>query len=91
MRNFTDYEEMAMLDMPQTEREALEKRFREITDKFTALETYETDGAEPLVTVLDSYNIFREDISSKFIPREELLSNAPEQHDGYFQVPAAID
>jgi len=40
---------------------------------------------------LDSSNVMREDVASKLISRDELLKNAPEQHDGYFQVPAAIE
>jgi hypothetical protein len=49
------------------------------------------EGGEPLVTVLNVQNDFREDIAVKFMPREELLSNAPEQYDGYFQVPRTIE
>jgi len=91
MRKFTEYESMAKLDMTETERVALKERFEQISTGFNALEAYETDEVKPLVTVLDTKNVFREDKTAKFMPREELLKNAPEQHDGYFQVPAAID
>jgi len=43
------------------------------------------------VTVLDLHNILREDAAAKYFSREELLVNAPEQHNGYFRAPAAID
>ena len=82
---------MAMLELTETERSPLKKRFDTIADSFNALEAYDTDGTEPLVTVLELSNVMREDISTKLISREQLLENAPEQHDGYFQVPAAID
>ena len=91
MREFTDYESMAMLDLSESERLGLKERFNEITGGFSALDAYDTSGAKPMVTVLDLYNVLREDISAKLMPRDELLKNAPEQHDGYFQVPAAID
>jgi len=91
MSNFKDYEDMAMLELTEPERETLEQRYDEITGGFTALDDYDTSGVEPLVTVLDINNVLREDIPDKLIPREELLKNAPEQHDGYFQVPATIE
>ena len=97
LRAFSDYENMAMLEFSDEERITLKRRFDEITSGFSALDAYDTDGIEPLVTVLDLHSIVREDITSKTVSREELLANAPKQSntpersDGYFQVPAAID
>ena len=91
LRAFSDYESMAMLDLSDDERLRLKERFDEIAGGFSALDAYDVDGVKPLISVLDLNNIMREDVFVKSILREELLSNAPEQHDGYFQVPAAID
>jgi len=88
MPNFEDYEKMAMLDLSDTERAHLRARFDEIVSGFSVLDAYDTDGVEPLVTVLDLQNIMREDIAIKTISRDELLENAPEQHDGYFRAPS---
>ena len=91
MRNFKDYENMAMLDLPESERAELEARFNEIVGSFAALDDYDTDGISPLVSVLDVQNVLREDVAVKLFTRDEVLENAPEKHDGYFQVPAAIE
>ena len=91
MREFIDYEKMAMLDLSDTERSCLKERFDEIIGGFSALDAFDTSDVEPLVSVLDIHNVMREDISSKSISREKLLENAPEQREGYFVVPAAID
>ena len=91
MRNFTDYEKMAMLELPDSERLALSGRFDEIAGGFSELDGYNVSGIEPLVSVLDLHNVLREDTAMKSFSREEILNNAPEQHEGYFQVPAAID
>jgi aspartyl/glutamyl-tRNA(Asn/Gln) amidotransferase C subunit len=40
--------------------------------------------------VLNLQNVLREDAAKKLLSREELLSNAPEQYDGYFQVPGTL-
>ena len=80
-----------MLELSEAERSVLMERFNGITDGFSALDVYDTNDAEPLVTVLERQNVLREDVSAKVIPRADLLANSPEQYDGYFQVPAAID
>jgi len=91
MKNFTDYENMAMLDLPEKERIKIKNRFDAITEGFSILDKYDTSGTEPLVTVLDLNNIIRDDVPVKSITRDALLENAPAHHDGYFQVPATID
>ena len=91
MRSFKEYENMAMLDLPESERVELVERFDEIVGSFAILDDYDTDGVLPLVSVLDVHNILREDVAVKLFTRDEVLENAPEKHDGYFQVPAAIE
>ena len=91
MRTFNDYESMAMLELSGSERAELAARFDEITNGFAALDAFDTSDVKSLVSVLDLHGVLREDEAEKFISRDELLKNAPEQHDGYFQVPAAID
>ena len=91
MRTFNDYESTAMLDLSEYERARLMERFTEITGGFAMLDAFDTSEVEPLVSVLDFHNVLRDDKAKKLISRDELLKNAPEQHDGYVQVPAAID
>jgi aspartyl/glutamyl-tRNA(Asn/Gln) amidotransferase C subunit len=86
-----EYEAMAMLDMPADERDRLSIAANVLTEGFSALDDISADGIEPLVTVIDRHNVLREDIAEKIITRDELLSNAPEQYDGYFQVPGTLD
>ena len=91
MRKFEDYEAMAMLELSETERQRLRKRFDEIVDSFSQLDAYDTEGLEPLTTVVDLQNVMREDVSSKMISRNDLLANAPDHNEGFFRAPAAIN
>ena len=91
MEDIKMYEAMAKLNLPETERQLIANRAEKLIEGFSALAGINTDGIEPLVTVLDMKNILRDDIAKKTIAREELLSNAPEQYDGYFQVPKTLD
>ena len=91
MLDIKEFEAMVMLDLPEGEREVLSARLCGLDESFTALEKVNTDGAEPLVTVLDMSNVLRGDVAEKLVSRDELLSNAPEQYDGYFKVPGTLD
>ena len=91
MMDIKEYEDMAMIDMPDAERETLSRRFEALVGGFTTLEKIGTDGLAPLVTVLDLHNIMREDVTNKLLPRDEILANAPEQYDGYFQAPGTLE
>jgi len=91
MNDIRNYEAMAKLDLPETERQCVKERVEKLLESFSALENIDTANTEPLVTVLNIQNVMREDEAKKFITREELLSNAPEQYDGYFQVPKTIE
>jgi len=86
-----DYESMVMLDLPDSERDLLSKRLTELSEAFAKLDHIKTDEVEPLITILDTYNIFREDIVMKAFARDEILANAPEAYDGCFQVPGTLD
>jgi aspartyl/glutamyl-tRNA(Asn/Gln) amidotransferase C subunit len=91
MLNITEYEAMAMLDLQDDERVMLSRRIRDLAGGLTAFERIDTDEVESLVTVLGLHNIFREDAAEKLLSRDEILASAPEQYDGYFQVPGTLE
>ena len=90
MINIKPYESMAKLSLPDDERPEISAMVDRLVDSFGVLSGIDTDGVEPLYTVLDVQNVLREDICTKAFLREELLANAPMQHDGYFQVPKTV-
>ena len=91
MKNFEAFEAMAKLSLPENERLGIARDIEMLEQSFAALAAVDTGGVENLVTVLDIRNVLREDIMVKNVSREELLSNAPEQYDGYFQVPKTLE
>lgn len=82
---------MAKLDLPEDERRELHKRAEALLKTFLALEAVDTENVTPLTTPLEVENVLREDTAAQLITREALLANAPEQYDGYFQVPKTLD
>ena len=89
MQNIKAYEAMSKLELSETERQWVCEMSN--TFHFDALESIDVSGVEPLITVLDIKNVLREDACVKTLTREELLSNAPERYDGYFQAPKTLD
>ncbi|MCL2579131.1 MAG: Asp-tRNA(Asn)/Glu-tRNA(Gln) amidotransferase subunit GatC [Oscillospiraceae bacterium] len=85
------YESLTKLNLTEIERTQIEKIANKLIVSFEDLREIDTKNVEPLVSVLVLQNVLREDINVKSISREELLSNAPEQYGGYFQVPKTLD
>ena len=90
MQNIKNYEAMAKIELTESEREIISARIDGLLSRFKKLNDIDTSTTEPLVSVLDMQNVLRQDINVKMISREELLSAAPEQYDGYFQVPRTL-
>jgi len=90
MNDIKNFEATVMLDLSAGERELIKEYIEDLENGFTALEPIATGGTEPLTTVLDEKNILRDDVASKTFTRDEILSNAPEQNDGFFVVPGTI-
>ncbi len=91
LRTVLEYEAMVKLDLPESERIWIAEKASMLEDSFSELSKVDTEGIEPLISVLDLNYTLREDIPIKSISREEILSNSPEQCDGYFQVPKTIE
>ena len=75
---------------------------KELTDTFAAqigtildyvdtLNQVDTKGVPPTSHAISLKNAFRMDIQKDEFQREELLSNAPDQEDGFFVVPKVIE
>ena len=83
-------EVLAMLKFSESERETLSADASAVFDSLKLLNECELGGVEPLIHVLQRENVFRKDVVQKF-PRDEVLANAPEENDGFFQVPQTFD
>ena len=85
------YEKMAKLLLNDSTRSWVTESINKLENAAELLNGINTDSTQPLVSVLDLNSVLREDISSKFITRDELLENAVDEYDGYFRTPKTID
>ena len=85
------YEPMAKLSLDGESRAMADDIIARLESEFEKMEKVDASGVEPLITVLDLKNVLREDVSKQIVSRDTLLQNAPEEYDGYFQVPKTIE
>jgi len=90
MQTIDEYAAIEKLKLTDEENTWIKNCLDTLADSFNELSSVDTDNVEPLITVLDVKNVLRDDISMKMLPRDDLLSNAPEQYEGYYQVPRTI-
>ena len=91
LNEIKQYEAMAKLTLPDSEREWVCNAAAMLEKSFSILQSIDTENVMPLVTVLDMKNVIREDVACKLLSREEILKNSPEQSGGYFKVPKTIE
>jgi len=91
MRDFSVYEAMNKLKLPEDERELIMKRSGVLYESFGVIKDIDTSGVDPLITVLEMQNVFRQDECTKEISREELLASAPDHDRGYYRVPKTLE
>jgi aspartyl-tRNA(Asn)/glutamyl-tRNA(Gln) amidotransferase subunit C len=83
-------ENLAKLELSETERERLGKDLTNILDMVEKLKELDTSNVEPLTYITDAVNQLREDEIKGQVTNEQALSNAPEKNEPYFKVPKVI-
>ena len=84
-------ENLARLELTDTEREKLQGSLSDILTMVEKLEELNTEGVEPLVYINEEVNILREDIVKNQLSQSDALKNAPDHNKTHFKVPKVID
>ena len=82
---------LARIAMSDDELERLVPELNNILGWVEQLGEVNTDGVEPLATVIDQKLRLRDDIINDGNIRDEILANAPEAQHGFFAVPKVIE
>ncbi|WP_027094523.1 Asp-tRNA(Asn)/Glu-tRNA(Gln) amidotransferase subunit GatC [Cohnella thermotolerans] len=82
---------LARLELSEAEKEQFAGQLNAILEYAEKLNELNTEGIEPTSHVLPLYNVMREDEVRPSLPAEKALSNAPEEEDGHFKVPAVLE
>ncbi|MCM8556696.1 Asp-tRNA(Asn)/Glu-tRNA(Gln) amidotransferase subunit GatC [Sphingomicrobium sediminis] len=82
---------LARIQLSDEDAERLLPELNNILDWVEQLGEVDTDGVEPLATVVDQQMRLREDKVTDGDIRDKVLSNAPEPQHGFFGVPKVIE
>lgn len=82
---------LARLHFEEDEAERMMSDMTQMVTWVEKLSEVNTQGVEPLTSMSEEINNFREDKPQLSLTREEALSNAPRKDEKYFHVPKVID
>jgi aspartyl-tRNA synthetase len=82
---------LARLSLSDSEIEGYRKDLNSILNYVESLEEIDTKGVKPMSHVMETRNIWREDIPIDTGKPEDLLTNAPVKEKGCFKVPRILD
>jgi aspartyl-tRNA(Asn)/glutamyl-tRNA(Gln) amidotransferase subunit C len=82
---------LARIKVPDDNLDHLTKELSSIMNWVEQLNSVNTDGVEPLASVIDVTLPLREDKITDGDCRNNILANGPEVEDGYFAVPKVIE
>ncbi len=82
---------LARLEFDEKGVEKMSKDMTQILDWVEQLEEVDTTNVEPLTTMSEEVNVFREDEVADQISREKAIKNAPKTDGEHFRVPKVLE
>ena len=78
---------LARLELTDEEKELYTKQLGDVLKYVDQMNEVDTSNVKPMAQVIDMVNVMREDEVHYDVTKEALMSNAPEEENGYFKVP----
>lgn len=82
---------LARLEFTAEETQHFTEQLARILDYIGKLNELDTENVTPTSHIHPLHNITKPDVVKPSLPREQVLSNAPEPEEGFFGVPRVID
>ena len=83
--------QLARLGLSEAEKELFASQLSAILDYVRVLQELDTELVPPTTTAVPLENVWFEDVVEPSLPRDDILSNAPDVVDGFFRVRAVLD
>jgi len=83
--------QLAKLKLTEDEVLIFQNQLGRILDYFKKLEEIDTSTILPMKHVLDMHNVLRADEAKDSLSIEDVLKNAPQRRDHFFEVPKIVD
>lgn len=82
---------LARIRVTDDEKTSLAAELSQVMDWIGELQSVDTDGVEPLTSVVGARLKTRADVVTLAVTRDEVLANAPEAMAGFFTVPKVVE
>jgi len=82
---------LTKLHIPIEEREKTKEELGSIIGYMNILDELDTSNMEVMSHTFPIKNVFREDVVNISAQQKDILQNAPNQKNGYFQVPKTVE
>ncbi len=82
---------LARLRLTPAELDTFTGQLNSIVGFVAQLQELDTAAVEPLAHGVEVRNVFRDDVRTPSLPREQALSNAPKRNADSFLVPAVLE
>ncbi len=82
---------LARVGLSDADVEKFREQLSTIIEHFDVLRSIDTTGVEPTTHTLPLVSVMAEDIPQESLTHEQVLANAPQEHDGYLRVRAVLD
>ncbi|HSG69082.1 MAG TPA: Asp-tRNA(Asn)/Glu-tRNA(Gln) amidotransferase subunit GatC [Planctomycetaceae bacterium] len=83
--------DLARIALSDDEIATLGPQLSKLLEYVEVLNEVETEAIEPMAHAVEQTNVFREDVATPPLPREQALANAPKTDGKYFLVPAVFE
>jgi aspartyl-tRNA(Asn)/glutamyl-tRNA(Gln) amidotransferase subunit C len=82
---------LARIRVTDDEKTHLAAELSQVMDWISELQSVDTEGVEPLTSVVGARLKTRPDVVTLNVTRDEVLANAPEPMAGFFTVPKVVE
>jgi aspartyl-tRNA(Asn)/glutamyl-tRNA(Gln) amidotransferase subunit C len=82
---------LARIGLTDADVEKFQQQLSSILEHFDVLRRVDTEGVEPTTHTLPLTGVMAADEPAPSLTPEQVLANAPMQHDGYLRVRAVLD
>jgi aspartyl-tRNA(Asn)/glutamyl-tRNA(Gln) amidotransferase subunit C len=83
--------DLSKLKFEGEEKEAIKGDLTNIINFMDKLSEVDTEGVEPLISMVEEENDMRNDEISNEVSKEQALKNAPSKNSDYFKIPKVLD
>ena len=90
-REIQNLAHLSRLELNESESAEMKKDLSKILDFIATIEEIDIKNVEPLVYMINSENLLRDDIVSYKLSLKKAMKNNPDEGSNYFKVPKVIN